>query len=460
MISVEAGFSVSLVEISISHSHVALEIIHDCYKHQFAYLWRESIIEILPVTRLWLRAIYPGNESKKGGTMATRIYVKVVKFFVLYVLMLLLISVGVVVYKMPQIMQSLSDDQLGHQEQIVLERLKTKVSNAGGSIDRIRLPTLSRETLNFAKLLRYWHVELGSSDLSVQPAEMNVDNTIHHPLRDDTHATQAIRAFRQSQIDLPDEPVRPQSNSAPHSPMSSFEVLRSIRRHSANRFDIGELPNIGNRSGEVATRSMADTASIEKTYLIKLDATQKVTRNEEGIMSVWLGMKGYEPSTGTGAISASVARSTAALAAEVYPILGNGMTYSRISDSHRCMLLSPSGTVDMFKFSASKTGDYHISALVQFYGNSECAGSSSNAQSETISVNVSVEGVWQTVRNSVANYHFVTKSVNQLLDWLMNGENVLLHAISALLLPLFSSYYQNIKNTLKRVTHHEPHFHA
>ncbi|SMR99209.1 hypothetical protein VIM7927_00433 [Vibrio mangrovi] len=340
--------------------------------------------------------------------MAIQSYIiKVTKFIGLYILILLLISVGILIYKTPQVMTSISYEQFIHRKQLVLEKIEA-VKNE--NIYNIQLLIESKKEYKDRK----------------------------------THESTVNREPELSRELLQEREV-PFSSSHPMEPITS-------PRFSGNHLNNEKL----NADPLTEAQSLASDAH---SYLIKLEASENVPLGDDGVMSVWLGKKEYEPRTLSGNISDTMIRETTAVAARVVPIERNGMTYKRISDhSDGCMLLGPEGTVDMFTFTASKAGNHDVSALVHFYHNQQCNGSSSAIQTEKVSVTVKVAGFWETAKNSVDHYNFVGKAVTQFLDWLMQGENMLLQTLSGLILSVFSFYFKNLKEALvRKFVHHEVH---
>ena len=134
-------------------------------------------------------------------------------------------------------------------------------------------------------------------------------------------------------------------------------------------------------------------------YAVKVQATEKLTLDlnksvrSAGLLKVWIGQPGYEPSTMTGMTAASetLKTKTKADSAKIKPEFPDDpLAFDVDPKESKCQAVEPGGSEVAFSITPNKTGEFRVGASVELFKTEDCTGAAITKTADPITVKVAV----------------------------------------------------------------------
>lgn len=168
----------------------------------------------------------------------------------------------------------------------------------------------------------------------------------------------------------------------------SHPVKNGAAHHKAAR-----IPDV---AGEVMYAEESDSRN---EYAVKVQATEKMTLDlnktvrSAGLLKVWIGQPGHEPSTMTGMTAASetlITTNTKADSAKIKPEFSDPLAFDVDPKESKCQAVEPGGSEVAFSIIPNKTGEFRVGASVELFKTKDCTGAAITKTAEPITVKVAV----------------------------------------------------------------------
>ena len=170
--------------------------------------------------------------------------------------------------------------------------------------------------------------------------------------------------------------------------IGSNPVKNGVVHHKAAR-----IPDV---AGEVL---LSKEPELLNEYAVKVQATEKMTLDlnksvrSAGLLKVWIGQPGYEPSTMTGMTAANetLKTKTKADSAKIKPEFPDDpLAFDVDPKESKCQAVEPGGSEVAFSITPNKTGEFRVGASVELFKTGDCTGAAITKTAEPITVKVAV----------------------------------------------------------------------